>query len=217
MNNNNKEMGEISRNKILDYVMAYIQEHGYPPTRREIGEAVGLSSSATVQRQIRRMIADGQLETDEDGSSRALRVPGWKFARKEPETFMELYLQKERERIIQDACPGDFPFLEKMATVGMFEDKNCWEDCTKCWNMMVEKSKPAHESEIKKDKLVKRTKETKTMVYHGERWVPKTLCNYDNDGNVISASVCSGCYCMSCHGCPVQVAFDGMAELERLG
>ena len=34
--------------KIYDYIVSCIQEQGYPPTVREIGEAVGLKSSSTV-------------------------------------------------------------------------------------------------------------------------------------------------------------------------
>lgn len=69
--------------RILDFVIGYIQEHGYPPTRREIGEAVGLKSPSTVQHYITQMLISGMLETDDPLSSRALRMPGWKFAKEE--------------------------------------------------------------------------------------------------------------------------------------
>lgn len=34
------------RERILEYIKQYIQEHCYPPTIREIAEGVGLKSSA---------------------------------------------------------------------------------------------------------------------------------------------------------------------------
>ena len=76
----NKVRGERTRQDILKYIKRYIQQHGYPPSRREIGDGVGLNSTSSVQRQIDRMLADGMLETDADGNSpRAFRVPGMKF------------------------------------------------------------------------------------------------------------------------------------------
>lgn len=79
---NNK--GQQVREKILAYIVSYIQDHGYPPARREIGEAVGLKSPSSVQSHIRRMIGERTLETDDEDGSRALRVPGWRFVKEEP-------------------------------------------------------------------------------------------------------------------------------------
>ena len=38
--------------EILDFIRIRIKEQGYPPTVREIGEALGLSSSSTVHSHI---------------------------------------------------------------------------------------------------------------------------------------------------------------------
>ena len=70
------------REKILKAIISYITEHGYPPTLREIGDAVGLHSSSAVHHHITWMIADGILETDDESSPRAIRVPGYEFRRK---------------------------------------------------------------------------------------------------------------------------------------
>lgn len=70
------------RDKILKAIIAYTTEHGYPPTLREIGDAVGLHSSSAVHHHITWMIADGILETDDESSPRAIRVPGYEFRRK---------------------------------------------------------------------------------------------------------------------------------------
>ena len=34
--------------QIYDYIVAFQKDHGYPPSVREIGEAVGLKSPSTV-------------------------------------------------------------------------------------------------------------------------------------------------------------------------
>lgn len=60
------------RQDILDFIRATIRQHGYPPTVREIGDAVGLASSSSVHFQLRTLIKMGLLERD--GSlTRALR------------------------------------------------------------------------------------------------------------------------------------------------
>lgn len=73
--------GEEVRKNILDMIIRYIEQHGYPPTIREIGAAVGLKSPASVKNHIDKMICQGMLETDaEPGAPRALRVPGYKYS-----------------------------------------------------------------------------------------------------------------------------------------
>ena len=44
-------MTELSgmQRRIYDYIASFIQSQGYPPSVREIGEAVGLKSPSTVQ------------------------------------------------------------------------------------------------------------------------------------------------------------------------
>ena len=76
--------GQQTRIRIYKYVVAYIQEHGYPPSVREIGDGVGLKSTSSVYSHLKRMLEDGMLETDaEFGQPRALRVPGYKYIKVE--------------------------------------------------------------------------------------------------------------------------------------
>jgi repressor LexA len=49
---------------ILDYVREYIEQHGYPPTVREIGEAVGLRSPSTVHAHLAQLERAGLLRRD---------------------------------------------------------------------------------------------------------------------------------------------------------
>lgn len=49
---------------ILDYIQQNVQEKGYPPSVREIGEAVGLASSSTVHGHLSRLEKKGYLRRD---------------------------------------------------------------------------------------------------------------------------------------------------------
>ena len=74
------EHGAEVRKKIKKAIIWYIEQHGYAPTVREIGEMVGLSSTSSVHNHLMRMIDNGELETDDKvGSPRAIRVPGYKL------------------------------------------------------------------------------------------------------------------------------------------
>lgn len=76
--------GQQARIKIYKYVVAYIREHGYPPSVREIGDGVGLKSTSSVYSHLKRMLEEGMLETDaEFGQPRALRVPGYRFIKED--------------------------------------------------------------------------------------------------------------------------------------
>lgn len=83
MNTGHKKKGDMMRELILNAIIGYIQEHGYPPTYEEIGEMVGLKSKCTINSHIKRMLIDGDIETDstEKLSPRAIRVPGYKLVK----------------------------------------------------------------------------------------------------------------------------------------
>ncbi|MFX4302362.1 transcriptional repressor LexA [Alicyclobacillus tolerans] len=50
--------------EILDFIEKCIAENGYPPSVREIGEAVGLASSSTVHGHLERLSQKGYLRRD---------------------------------------------------------------------------------------------------------------------------------------------------------
>lgn len=58
--------GDLSRRQreILDFIVHTVQERGYPPTVREIGEAVGLASPSTVHTHLRTLEGKGYLRRD---------------------------------------------------------------------------------------------------------------------------------------------------------
>lgn len=81
---NTKAHGIETRKKIKQFIIQYMQEHGYSPTIREIGDAVGLKSSSSVFSHLQRMLKEGELETDAGlCSARAIRVPGYAFVKLE--------------------------------------------------------------------------------------------------------------------------------------
>ena len=71
--------------EIWDFVVRYVDEHGYPPTVREIGEAVGLASPSTVHAHLANLERAGLLKRDPT-KPRALELVGRTTpARQEPE------------------------------------------------------------------------------------------------------------------------------------
>ena len=52
------------RREILDFIAAHQRERGYPPSVREIGEAVGLTSSSTVHTHLTTLQKQGFLRRD---------------------------------------------------------------------------------------------------------------------------------------------------------
>lgn len=52
------------RRQILEFIAAQIRERGYPPSVREIGEAVGLTSSSTVHTHLQVLQKQGYLRRD---------------------------------------------------------------------------------------------------------------------------------------------------------
>jgi repressor LexA len=50
--------------RILEMIRSSVHERGYPPTMREIGEAVGLTSTSSVKHQLQALEAKGYLRRD---------------------------------------------------------------------------------------------------------------------------------------------------------
>jgi len=68
--------------EIWDFLVDYVGRHGYPPTVREIGEAVGLASPSTVHAHLANLERAGLLKRDPT-KPRALELIGQR--RREPE------------------------------------------------------------------------------------------------------------------------------------
>ncbi len=61
--------------KVLTYLSEYQEQRGYPPSVREIGDAVGLASSSSVQHQLKALEEKGLIKRDPN-RPRALEICG---------------------------------------------------------------------------------------------------------------------------------------------
>jgi repressor LexA len=75
---------------ILDYLREFVDEHGYPPTVREIGEAVGLSSPSTVHAHLAQLERAGLLRRDPT-KPRALELTDRKREREAAEPQVDVH------------------------------------------------------------------------------------------------------------------------------
>jgi repressor LexA len=62
-----KKLSERQKN-ILKYIEAYVDERGYPPSIREIGDRVGISSTSVVDYNLRVLERDGYVRRDREVS-----------------------------------------------------------------------------------------------------------------------------------------------------
>ena len=62
-----KKLSDRQKN-ILKYIEAYVDERGYPPSIREIGDRVGISSTSVVDYNLRVLERDGYLRRDREVS-----------------------------------------------------------------------------------------------------------------------------------------------------
>ncbi|NBI08502.1 transcriptional repressor LexA [Colidextribacter sp. OB.20] len=71
-------MANLTRKQqqIYDFILAFTNEHGYPPSVREIGAAVGLKSPSTVHFHLKGLEEAGAIVKAE-GKTRAISLPGF--------------------------------------------------------------------------------------------------------------------------------------------
>lgn len=61
--------------QVLEYIKQTVSERGYPPSVREIGEAVGLSSPSSVHAQLNSLVEAGMIKKD-PSKPRAIMIMG---------------------------------------------------------------------------------------------------------------------------------------------
>ncbi|WP_202077378.1 transcriptional repressor LexA [Caldalkalibacillus salinus] len=71
---------------ILDFIKTEVKEKGYPPSVREIGEAVGLASSSTVHGHLARLEKKGHIRRDPT-KPRAIEVLDEEFIQEEQASY----------------------------------------------------------------------------------------------------------------------------------
>lgn len=72
MKNNLKELTE-KQNNVLDFIKKFKATNGYPPSIREIGKGLGLSSPATVHTHVRKLCNAGYLKVN-NNKFRAMEI-----------------------------------------------------------------------------------------------------------------------------------------------
>lgn len=72
METNLKQLTEKQTN-VLDFIKKFTASHGYPPSIREIGKGLGLSSPATVHTHIKKLCNAGYLKVD-NNKFRAMEI-----------------------------------------------------------------------------------------------------------------------------------------------
>ena len=67
--------GKLSdrQRRMLDFIQAFSTDNGYPPSIREIGAAVGISSTSVVNYNLNRLVEEGYLSRDQN-VSRGIRL-----------------------------------------------------------------------------------------------------------------------------------------------
>ncbi len=67
--------GKLSerQSKMLDFIQRFSAENGYPPSIREIGAEVGISSTSVVNYNLNRLVDEGYLDRDQN-VSRGIRL-----------------------------------------------------------------------------------------------------------------------------------------------
>jgi repressor LexA len=102
--------------EIWNYLVEYVDRHGYPPTVREIGEQVGLASPSTVHAHLANLERAGLLRRDPT-KPRALELIG----RERPEALPARQAEEERD-------VSRLPLIGEIAAGGpMLADENIEE------------------------------------------------------------------------------------------
>jgi repressor LexA len=83
------ESGLTQRQRmVLEVIRDSVQRRGYPPSMREIGEAVGLTSTSSVSHQLRTLQRKGYLRRDPNRPRAVeVRVPGKPLLQSQPESY----------------------------------------------------------------------------------------------------------------------------------
>ena len=82
------------QSEILEYIKSQILNKGYPPSVREIGKAVGLSSTATVHGYLSKLDEKGYIKK-QDKKGRTLRLLKGGSGEEKKTSSKEFYTQKE--------------------------------------------------------------------------------------------------------------------------
>jgi repressor LexA len=89
MTTQTRKLSERQKN-ILKYIEAYVDERGYPPSIREIGDRVGISSTSVVDYNLKVLERDGYIRRDREVSRGLELVGAPKANRHEPPRLVRI-------------------------------------------------------------------------------------------------------------------------------
>ena len=118
--------------RILQFIRERIADQGYPPTVREIAEAVGLASTSAVHHHLLKLEREGRLQKDAT-RSRALTIPGSLGGRAVPAPIVgeiaagePIYAYEDRNETL--SIPGDMAAKGRDTFVLRVRGKSMIED-----------------------------------------------------------------------------------------
>ena len=80
MNEVSTKRGIQTRQRMYDAIVAYTQEHLYPPSVREIADMSGLKSTSSAYEQLKRLRDAGLIEID-SYQSRCIKLVGYRLVK----------------------------------------------------------------------------------------------------------------------------------------
>ena len=91
--------------EIWQFLVDYVDRHGYPPTVREIGEAVGLASQSTVHAHLANLERAGLLRRDPT-KPRALDLIGHRRESRGPDESRETAIEQQKLPLLGQIAAG---------------------------------------------------------------------------------------------------------------
>jgi repressor LexA len=117
------ETGLTQRQRmVLEVIRDSVRRRGYPPSMREIGEAVGLTSTSSVSHQLRTLQSKGYLRRDPNRPRAVeVRIPGEQPVRPAPAPDLA-------EEPMPSAAPAYVPLVGRIAAGGPILAEEAIED-----------------------------------------------------------------------------------------
>ncbi|MCW2898730.1 MAG: SOS-response transcriptional repressor, LexA [Streptosporangiaceae bacterium] len=121
-----EESGLTQRQRmVLEVIRDSVQRRGYPPSMREIGEAVGLTSTSSVSHQLRTLQRKGFLRRDPNRPRAVeVRVPGRPVVQSEADSFQAANGQPTTAH----PAPAYVPLVGRIAAGGPILAEEAVED-----------------------------------------------------------------------------------------
>lgn len=111
-----KRLGK-RQSQILDFIRAFVAEKGFSPSNREIGDAVGLSSSSTTHSHIAALEVKGYIRRD-PGKPRSIQLVEQVAPGPSRVQVLEGLLQEARQ-FVASVCPLGRKWHEKADALGV--------------------------------------------------------------------------------------------------